>query len=217
MTPEPDLDALVLFRQLSEVSKAMLGPGLHCVRYDAKTQVLGKGQPVSGAYVVVAGRLRVYTLSPEGREATLYWVARGETCVLALNCLFNDLLYPAWVEAEAATQVAVIPGSLYRILFNNEAVIRDLTIESLATGVFRLMAELEQVHSRTLEQRLANFLLLHASADGVLRMTQQQIAAHLGTSREVVARLLGQWATRKFIATARGAVTIRQPARLARL
>lgn len=209
-----DLESLELFRQLSDVSKAMLGPGLHFVHYEKKTRVLGKGQPVSGAYIVVGGRLRVFTLSPDGHEATLYWVARGETCVLALNCIFNDLLYPAWVEADAATQVAVIPGPLYRVLFDNEAAIRNMTVESLATGVFRLMAELEQVHSRTLEQRLANFLLLNASAEGILRMTQQEIAGHLGTTREVIARLLRQWATTKIIDTRRGAVAIRHAERL---
>lgn len=193
----------------------MLGPGLHYARFDKTTAVLGKGQPVSGAYVVTSGRLRVYTLSPDGNEATLYWIAPGETCVLALNCIFNDLLYPAWVEAEPATTVAVIPGPLYRTLFENEAAIRNLTVQAFSTIVFRLMAELEQVHSCKLEQRLANFLLLHASGNGTLRMTQQEIASHLGTTREVVARLLRQFVGQKYIETQRGMVVVSQPTRLA--
>lgn len=193
----------------------MLGPGLHYARFDKTTAVLDKGQPVSGAYVVTSGRLRVYTLSPDGNEATLYWIAPGETCVLALNCIFNDLLYPAWVEAEPATTVAVIPGPLYRTLFENEAAIRNLTVQAFSTIVFRLMAELEQVHSCKLEQRLANFLLLHASGNGTLRMTQQEIASHLGTTREVVARLLRQFVGQKYIETQRGMVVVIQPTRLA--
>ena len=47
------------------------------------------------------------------------------------------------------------------------------------------MTELEDVHSSGLETRLSNFLLLRASADGHVRMTQQEIASHLGTTREV--------------------------------
>lgn len=193
----------------------MLGPGVHYARFDKTTAVLDKGQPVSGAYVVTSGRLRVYTLSPHGNEATLYWIAPGETCVLALNCIFNDLLYPAWVEAEPSTTVAVIPGPLYRTLFENEAAIRNLTVQAFSTIVFRLMAELEQVHSCKLEQRLANFLLLHASGNGTLRMTQQEIASHLGTTREVVARLLRQFVGQKYIETQRGMVVVSQPTRLA--
>ncbi len=55
--------------------------------------VLSRGDQVAGAYLVVSGRLRVYTLSAAGREATLYTIDPGETCVLALNCLFSDLRY----------------------------------------------------------------------------------------------------------------------------
>lgn len=215
MKPIVELESFDAFRNLSDIGKAMLGPGLHYIRYEKKTPVLGKGQPVSGAYIVISGRLRVFTLSPDGNEATLYWIAPGETCVLALNCIFNDLLYPAWVEAEPVTTVAVIPGPLYRILFENEAVIRNVTVQALSTVVFRLMAELEQIHSCNLEQRLANFLLMRASADRTLKMTQQEIASHLGTTREVVARLIRQLVAKKHIETKRGSVLICQPEKLA--
>lgn len=215
MQPKVGLESFDAFRDLSEVSKAMLGPGLHYTRYEKKTPVLGKGQAVSGAYVVIGGRLRVFTLAPNGNEATLYGVGPGETCVLALNCIFNDLLYPAWVEAEPDTTVAVIPGPLYRTLFENEAVIRNVTVQALSTVVFRLMAELEQIHSSKLEHRLANFLVLHASTNGELHMTQQEIASHLGTSREVIARLLRQFVAEKYIETRRGTIVICQPTLLA--
>jgi CRP-like cAMP-binding protein len=69
-----------------------------------------------------------------------------------------------------------------------------MTVQAFSTLVFRLMTELEEVHSHWLEHRLCNFLLLHASADGTLQLTQQEIASHLGTTREVVARALGQLA-----------------------
>jgi CRP/FNR family transcriptional regulator len=82
--------------------------------------ILHRGHPVSGAYIVLEGRLRVFSVAPNGAEATLYFVDPGEACVLALNCLFNDLLYPAWVQAETAASVAVIPGQVYRKLFESE-------------------------------------------------------------------------------------------------
>ena len=147
MKPTVDLGLLDTFRNMSEVGKAMLGPGLHYVRYEKKTSVLDKGQPVSGAYIVIGGRLRVFTLLAQDNEATLYWIAPDETCVLALNCIFNDLRYPAWVEAEAGATIAVIPGPLYRVLSENEMAIRNITVQALSTVVFRLMEELEQIHS----------------------------------------------------------------------
>ncbi len=205
------------FRKLGEESRALLAQGLvgkECARAD---MALHKGQPVSGAYVVLSGRLRVFSLSPNGTEATLYFIDPGETCVLALNCLFNDLLYPAWVQAETASQVALIPGAVYRKLFERETSIQNLTVHTLSTLVFRLMSELELVHSSHHKQRLANFILIQSASDGVLRMTQQQLAQHLGTTREVVARLLQEFVAKGLVSTRRGAIAIRDLFELRRL
>lgn len=113
--------------------------------------------------------------------------------------------------------MAVVPGQIYRALFESERAIQDLTVRALSTLVFRLMDELDHVHSCTLEQRLANFLLVRASGTRVVWQTQQEIAGQIGTSREVVARLIGRLLTRGLIATGRGSVTILQPSVLADL
>ena len=161
-----DFDTLPLFRQLSPDSLQLLRQGVVTAECQPGSPVLYKSQAISGAYFVLRGRLRVYSLAPNGNEATLYCIAPGETCVFALNSLFNDLRYPAWVQAEQPTTVALVPGPLYRTLFAREDAIRDLTVHTLATLVFRLMRELEQVHAYKLNQRLANLLLLQASAAG---------------------------------------------------
>jgi CRP/FNR family transcriptional regulator, anaerobic regulatory protein len=108
------LQRLEAFSRLSPSGKKILSQGLTIATCPQSTAVLHKGQPVSGAYLVLDGRLRVFTIAPNGTEATLYFIAPGETCVLALNCLFSDLLYPAWVQAESTATVAVIPGAVYR-------------------------------------------------------------------------------------------------------
>lgn len=197
------------FRALSADGKALLGQGTVAHRWMRPTAVLHKGQPVSGAFIVLEGRLRVFTIAPNGTEATLYFIAPGETCVIALNCLFNDLLYPAWVEAERATSAAVVPGAVYRRLFETETSIRDLTVQALSTLVYRLMTELETVHGSQYRQRLAQFVLAHANADGVLAATQEEIAGHLGTSREVVARLVRDLVKQQIVETGRGRLRIR--------
>jgi CRP/FNR family transcriptional regulator len=196
------------FDKLSETGKILLSRGLHYANFSQQVTVLEKGQRVSGAYVVVEGRLRVFTLTPSGNEATLYVIDPGETCVLALNCIFNDLRYPAWVEAQPGSKVAVVTGALYRALFDAEPAIRNMTVQAFSTIVFRLMAELEDIHSRKLEQRLANFLLTQASSDGAVRMTQQGIARHLGTTREVVARALRQFVLHGWVVTKRNLIQI---------
>jgi CRP/FNR family transcriptional regulator, anaerobic regulatory protein len=204
-----DLETFEPFRKLSPAGKELLATGLVQKQCAPASLVLQRGQRISGAYFVIRGRLRVFSLAPSGNEATLYFIDPGETCVFALNSLFNDLLYPAWVQSESATTVALIPGPVFRKLFECETTIQDVTVHALSTIVYRLMAELEQVHAYKLEQRLANLILLHASAQGELRMTQQQIAHHLGTTREVVARLMREFVAKRYVETKRGLTVVR--------
>lgn len=203
-----DITGLDPFRTVSPDSQRLLERGVQRHSFSAGRTIIEKGQDVSGAYFVLGGRLRVYSLLPGGKEATLYLIEPGETCVLALNSLFNDLLYPAWVATDLASTVAVIPGRVYRTLFATEPAIQDLTVRTLSTLVFRLMAELDTVHACTLEQRLAGLLLVRASGRGVVRLTQQEIASHMGTTREVVARLTSRMAARGWIATGRGQISL---------
>lgn len=210
-----ELGDVAAFRGMAQQSRQRLAQGAVTSRFPGGKTIIEKGQGVSGAYFVLEGCLRVFTLLPGGKEATLYQIRPGETCVLALNSLFNDLLYPAWVQTESPTTVAMVPGRLYRSLFQSEPAIQDLTVRTLSTLVFRLMAELDQVHSCTVEQRLADFLLVRASGKGMVRHTQQEIAGHIGTTREVVGRLASRLAARGLIATGRGKVTVLQASVLA--
>jgi CRP/FNR family transcriptional regulator len=208
-------DATFPLPELSPAGRELLAAGMLRKRFSRPMPIIHKGQQVSGAFLVESGQLRVFTYTPQGSEATLYFLRPGETCVLALNCLFNDLRYPAWVETEADTCVDIIPGALYRQLFERETAVQDLTVKALSTLVFRLMDELEQIHSCNLNQRLANFLLSNASDEGVLQMTQQEVAGHLGTTREVVARLMRGFVAEGWVTTGRGTVTVKDSEQLA--
>jgi len=217
MTVLDELERFEPFSKLSNQGKILLAQGAIRKECAKSCIALIKGQAVSGAYVVLSGRLRVFTHTPGGTEATLYFIDPGETCVLALNCLFSDLLYPAWVQAEEKTVISLISGAVYRKLFERESTIQNLTVHALSTLVFRLMSELEQIHSSHHKQRLVNFILLHASSGGILQMTQQQIANHLGTTREVIARLLQELVAKGVVRTQRGALAILDTSKLQKL
>ena len=174
--------------------------------FEKHEPVIGKGDSVSGAYFVIEGALRVFTLSPDGKEATLYRMDAGDTCVLALNSLFNNVLYPAWVEAVENTTIGVLPGDTYRELFAQESTVQDITMRALSSAVFGLMSELEVRHSYSLDQRLANFLLTRATAEDVVHNTQQEVASEIGTTREVVGRLMVQFSARGLIKSGRGRI-----------
>ena len=212
-----NLDELSDELELSLPGREQLRSHIRRFTFERSGPVIHKGQAVSGAYVVMQGQLRVFAYSAEGNEATLYLLRPGETCVLTLNCLFNNLRYPAWVEANAGTEVAFIPGDTYRKLFAIEPGIQDTTVKALSTLVFKLMDALEEVKTCNLEQRLARFLLNNAAIDGELRITQQELANHIGTTREGIARLMQGLKGEGLVTTGRGIVSIRDEAALAAL
>jgi CRP/FNR family transcriptional regulator len=90
-------------------------------------------------------------------------------------------------------------------------------VHALSVLVFRLMEELQEIHSLNLNERLVKFILMRGEADGELRMTQSELASHLGTTREVIAKLLRKLVNAKAVRTMRGTIVIEKPDVLARL
>jgi CRP/FNR family transcriptional regulator len=203
-----DSNDLINLFKLPASNRKLLDQQLKQVTFEHSGPVIHKGQEVSGAYLVMQGKPRVFTYCLDGTEATLYFLQPGEICVLTLNCLFNNFRYPAWVEASANSSIALIPGALFQQLFKQETSIQEITVKALSTLVFRLMDTLEGTQTCTLDQRLARFILNHASSAGKLKMTQQEIANHLGTTREVIARLMQTFKAKGMVITSRGNIVI---------
>lgn len=181
---------------------------LHKV-FQKQANLIFKGDRVSGAYLVEAGGLRIYNIDPRGKETTLYSVLPGESCLLALNCVFSDVLYPAWVNVESSpTSVLVIPSATYKRLHATENVIRDFTFNILSARLFDLMSTLEEITTQEIDQRLASFLVRKANSNGEVLLSHQDIANHLGTAREVVSRILARFRNHGLIETTRGCIKI---------
>lgn len=201
--------------QLSEPARRTLRElPIRSVR--ARAPVLRKGDVVEGLFLALDGSFRVFHVAPDGREATLYWVEPGQTCILALSAVFRREPYPAWVEADAApASYVVVPDRVFRRLLEEPA-FREFVFGVLSARVFELMVTLEEAGTLRVEQRIAGFLLRRAT-DDVVRASQARLAAHLGTAREVVFRALRSLSARGLVKTARGSVRILDRAGLAGL
>jgi CRP/FNR family transcriptional regulator len=202
MTGAPTAKLLPVLAELKPESRNLLTSSIKRIACDGGVPLVARGDVVAGAYLVEKGALRVYYVSAEGREGTLYWVEPGQSCVLALNCLFSGLAYPAWVESEGETEVALIPGDVYRRLFAAEPAVQSFTFDTLSGRLFELMQLMEETASHGLEARVAAFLLRRAKGEAEIAITQEQIARHLATSREVVSRVLRALAARRLIRSA---------------
>lgn len=211
MSITPSADLFPSLAELSEESRRLVAGSVKKIACAGGTPLVARGDLVTGAYLVEKGALRVYYVSTEGREGTLYWVEPGQSCILALNCMFSRLAYPAWVESEGETEVSIVPGDVYRRLFAAEPAIQSFTFEVLSGRLFELMALIEETASQGLEARVAAFLIRRAKGGTTVAATQEQIARHLATSREVVSRVLRGLVARRLVATTQGRIDLLAP------
>jgi CRP/FNR family transcriptional regulator len=198
-------------RALSANAKARLDAEASVRMVGPRTRLLERGDAAGGVFVVTVGALRVYYLHPRGREGTLYWVEPAQACFLSLDCAFTERPYPAWAESDdTPTQFVFIPAPLFRTLHDEEPAMQRFTVDALSGRVHELMNLVEQSATLALEQRAAA-LLLKLAEDGCVNTSQDRLANHLGTAREVMARLLRGFRAQGWIETRRGRVLLLAP------
>jgi CRP/FNR family transcriptional regulator, anaerobic regulatory protein len=158
---------------------------------------------------VLTGALRVYKRSEAGRELTLYRITRGESCVLTATCILNGGSFPAVAEAEKAAEIALVPAQLLVHLVDEHAEWRRFVFGLYSKRLESVITLVEEVAFRRMDSRLAGWLVARAEGSPpAAAATHSRIAGELGTSREVVSRILEDFEAQGIIETLRGKVRI---------
>ncbi|GLK76518.1 Crp/Fnr family transcriptional regulator [Methylopila jiangsuensis] len=163
------------------------------------------------------GRTRVFRRSEQGREVLIYKVTSGGTCVLTTQCLLSGGNFPAESVAEARTELAAIPASVFSELMGRSAPFRTFVLQDYSRLLSGMFSIVDEVSFATLEQKLARRLLVDADDAGFVTKTHQQLASDVNSVREVVSRHLGEWERAGWVANHRGRVEIRNRKALASL
>jgi CRP/FNR family transcriptional regulator, anaerobic regulatory protein len=181
------------------------------------TPLVQKGDVVGGVLLIVHGSVRVF-YNEEGRQGTLYRVTQGQACFLSIECAMRGSPYPAWAESEQTpTQFVRIPDRVYLTLYSEEPSFQRFTYETLSSRLLEMMAVVQRSATLAVGQRTAALLLDLADEAGQVVGSQEELAHHLGTAREVLARTLRSFRTQGLIQTRRGALTILDSERLSEL
>ncbi len=214
-TSEDLVDTFAFTRDMTPDARARLCAAAQRQSLVPGADILHPGDPVDGVYLVRSGAIRVYYIDAAGHEGTLYWIEPGESCILALNSLFTRIPYPAWAAAEKeGAEILAVPGAVFRELFSHDSAVQTFLFEQLSGRVFSLLRLLEETMRLPQEKRLALLLLTRADAAGVVALSQEELARHLGTIREVVSRLLRNLVGQGLIALAPRRITILDRTRL---
>jgi len=173
----------------------------------------------TGLLLVKAGQLRAYILSDEGREITIYRLFDRDLCLFSASCIMRSIQFEVTIQAEKDTDLWVIPAEVYQDIMETSAPVANYTNELMASRFSEVMWLMEQVMWKSLDKRVAAFLLEESRIEGTeeLRLTHETIANHLGSHREVITRMLRYFQSEGMIKLSRGAVRILDPVRLEEL
>lgn len=163
-----------------------------------------------GLLVVASGQLRAYIRSEEGKEVTLYRLFSQDICLFSASCMMQSIQFDVTIEAEKDGELWIIPSVVYKNLMDHSLFIANYTNELMASRFSEVMWRIEQILWKSFDVRLAGFLLEESTLDDstTLNLTHDKIAAHLGTAREVVTRMLRYFQAEGMVQLKRGSIEL---------
>jgi CRP/FNR family transcriptional regulator len=211
------IDRFAGLSQLDDSLRNTLVSKSHIVTMPKKTVLFGPGKSPENLLLLLDGVVRVQQVTEGGREIVLYRVHAGESCVLTTACLLAYEDYAAEGIAETEVQAVAIPRTVFDDLVAGSKSFRNFVFSAYSRRITDLFHVIEEIAFQKVDIRLAHKLVELAGPDQKLSATHAQLAAELGTAREVISRQLQEFQRRGWVSTARGAVTLTDMAALENL
>lgn len=209
MTEPSWIDRFEGLSALDEDARGRLLQAGHVVEMPAGRRIFGPGQAPSSFLLLLEGSVRVHQVSEGGREIVLYRVTEGESCALTTACLLGYEDYIAEAVAETDVRAVAIPRKTFDDLVASSPTFRRFVFMAFSRRITGLCRVIDEIAFQRLDIRLAARLLERAGATDTIALTHQELAAELGTAREVVSRQLHEMQRRGWIASGRGHIEIR--------
>ena len=204
----PVADRFPALRELEPEALRLLQRDARPVVLPPGAKAFQAGMPCGNYLMISSGRVRVQQVSESGREIVLYRIGDGETCVLTTACLLAHEDYAAEAVAETEVHALAVPRSCFDELVGRSPRFRDLVFRAYASRLTDLLLLVEEVAFGHVDSRLAERLLALQGPDAALSLTHQDLAAELGTAREVVSRQLKEFERRGLVRRERGRIDI---------
>lgn len=177
--------------------------------------VFQAGDRATALPLLTAGSVRVYQVGRSGREITLYRFGAGQACLLSASAILGGSRLPVAAVVEERADVALVPAAALRRWVHAHAVWRDFVFQLMSQRLTDVLGLVNAVVFERMDARVAALLVERTTGGGTLRITHQVIAAELGTSREVVSRILESLAAAGLLRVTRGRIEVLDQAGLA--
>jgi CRP/FNR family transcriptional regulator, anaerobic regulatory protein len=197
----------VLQRAEPQMIRELMAAAIYA-RIPAGRDVFVEGDSIDAIALLLSGVVRVYKIGETGREITLYRFGHGESCILTANAILSRQSFPAIATVEKDAEAILVPADSFRVWVSHSEAWRDFVFDLFAQRLASVITVVEEVAFRRMDGRVAALLLSRGQTNNLIRITHQEIASELGSSREVISRLLEDFASRGMIRTRRGAIEI---------
>ena len=199
-----------IWNKLTPEHKERLTSAAELLKAKAGTTVHNGSMDCLGLLLIRSGQLRVYTLSSEGREITLYRLFDHDICLFSASCVMPNIQFEVIIDAEKDCEMWVLPSCLFKDLMEESAVVANYANQLISSRFSDVMWLMEQIMWKSFDKRLASFLLEESTLEGStsLKITHEKIANHMGTAREVVTRMLRYFQSEGMVKLTRGTVEL---------
>ena len=199
-----------VWNKLNAIQKNRILGGLITRKVKKGTLIHNGSMDCTGLLLVKSGQLRAYILSDEGREIPIYRLFDMDMCLFSASCMMRSIQFEVTIKAEKDTELWVIPAEIYKSIMEESAPVANYTNELMAARFSDVMWLMEQVMWKSLDKRVAAFLLEESTIEGTneLKITHETIANHLGSHREVITRMLRYFQNEGMVRLSRGTVII---------
>lgn len=175
----------------------------------AGTMLAWEGDPCHYFSIVLSGSVRVYKLGENGREITLYNVQAGESCMLTAFGVLSKSHFPALAIADTDVEAALVPAQKFREWVNGYEIWRNYVFEKISNRLVEILTTMESALFNRLDARIAEYLIRHAEApEQTIHTTHDRLAKDLGSSREVVSRILAELKQNGVVSLERGRIVV---------
>lgn len=211
MNIEDDVKKLSYWDSLSEEEKAVLMRGTTGRSYQKNEYIHGFSDACLGMVYVCSGSIRVYTTSEEGREVTLFHISEGECCIMSASCVITGISLDVQLLAEEETEIMAVHSGTVQKLMDSNIYVKCFAYELAVKRFSSVVWVMQEILFARFDVRMARFLLSVYEKTGKMniQMTQEAIAIEVNSAREVVARMLKQFASDNLIELKRGTIVLK--------
>ncbi len=211
MTNDHSYEKLFPFwEKLSEKDKEKLYRFSYSVKYSSGTVIHGGSSECTGAIIVKKGCIRVYIMSEEGREITLYRLYSDDVCMLSASCVLKSITFDVLVDAAQDSECIIVNGKALSEISEQNIYVKNYALETAVSRFSDVMWIMQQILFMSLDKRLAIFLQdeMQKTESDKIHLTHEQIAKYMGSAREAVSRMLKHFSNEGIVTLSRNGVQI---------